>query len=77
MIKHIGKLIAVRGGVAIVDWSIVGNGADPVATLTPNRPDTGIFTDNAEIQVEGTGKMVSADELDTLLKDIEKLTTEN
>ena len=37
---------------------------------------TGVFTEDADIEAKGTGVKVSADDLDVLLADIEKLTRE-
>ena len=45
--------------------------------ITASEPvHTGVFADDADIEAKGTGVKVSADDLDVLLADIEKLTRE-
>ena len=45
--------------------------------ITASEPvHTGVFTEDADIEAKGTGVKVSADDLDVLLADIEKLTRE-
>ena len=48
-----------------------------ITVSEPTEPThTGVFTEYADIEAKGTGVKVSADDLDVLLADIEKLTRE-
>ena len=47
----------------------------PGITQTQHE-QTGAFTEHEDIEAEGTGKMVSADDLDALFAEIDKLTQE-
>ena len=46
------------------------------SSFLPKPAHTGVFVEDADIEAKGTGVKVSADDLDVLLADIEKLTRE-
>ena len=50
--------------------------SEPAQYSLPHELKIGVFVEDADIEAKGTGVKVSADDLDVLLADIEKLTRE-